>query len=114
MHIRDLQKSAYENSRAHGFHDDPTSENVPTKIALIHEEASEALAEHRAGRMALWFDVPFVGNGGGKPEGFGVELADIVIRVADLAESLGIDLEHMIELKHMYNVSRPYKHGKAY
>jgi len=39
------------------------------------------------------------------------ELADIVIRVYDLAGALGIDLDAAIEVKHQYNVGRPYRHG---
>lgn len=105
MHIRDLQKKAYENSKAHGFHENPP--HVPEKLALIHEEVSEALGEYRSERMRLW-EGP-----NGKPEGFGVELADVIIRVCDLAESLDIDLETLIELKHRYNVNRPFKHGKV-
>ena len=42
------------------------------------------------------------------------ELADVVIRVLDLAEALHIDLEWHIEQKHKYNTMRPYKHGKKY
>ncbi len=109
MHIRDLQKLAYENSKAHGFHDEPI--NVPEKLALIHEEVSEALGEYRSDRMRLWFAEG--SSGSSKPEGFGVELADAVIRIADLAEALEIDLETLIQLKHRYNVNRPHKHGKV-
>lgn len=105
MQIRELQRIAYENSKAHGFHDEPP--NVPEKLCLIHEEVSEALGEYRSGRMSLWFAAP----GNLKPEGFGVELADTVIRIADLAESLGIDLEHLIAIKHEYNLTRPHEHG---
>ena len=46
-----------------------------------------------------------------KPEGIPSELADIVIRVADLCGYYGIDLEAAITEKMEYNKSRPYKHG---
>jgi NTP pyrophosphatase (non-canonical NTP hydrolase) len=46
-----------------------------------------------------------------KPEGFGSELADIVIRVFDLAEDLGIDIAAEIRRKMRYNESRAYRHG---
>lgn len=47
-----------------------------------------------------------------KPEGAAVELADAVIRIADLCGHLGIDLDAVIEEKMAYNADRPYKHGK--
>lgn len=46
-----------------------------------------------------------------KPIGFDSELADIVIRVMDLAEHLGIDLERAIQEKHEFNQTRPMRHG---
>lgn len=49
-----------------------------------------------------------------KPEGVAVELADAVIRIADLCGHLGIDLEEVIEIKMAYNEGRPYKHGKKF
>ena len=48
---------------------------------------------------------------GGKMEGVPSELADIVIRVLDLAEYYGIDMGEAIAQKHAYNLTRPYKHG---
>ena len=49
-----------------------------------------------------------------KPEGVAVELADAVIRIADLCGYLGIDLDAVIEEKMAYNAGRPYKHGKRF
>lgn len=46
-----------------------------------------------------------------KPEGFGSELADIVIRVFDLAEDLGIDIAAEIQRKMRFNEQRAYRHG---
>jgi NTP pyrophosphatase (non-canonical NTP hydrolase) len=42
------------------------------------------------------------------------ELADSVIRILDLAEWLGIDLETHIKLKMEYNKTRPIKHNKEF
>ena len=47
----------------------------------------------------------------GKMEGVPRELADVVIRVMDLAEYYGIDLEKVIAEKHAFNKTRPFKHG---
>jgi NTP pyrophosphatase (non-canonical NTP hydrolase) len=42
------------------------------------------------------------------------ELADAVIRIADLCGYLNIDLESHIKAKMRYNETRPHKHGKEY
>ena len=49
-----------------------------------------------------------------KPEGVAVELADAVIRIADLCGYLGIDLDAVISEKMAYNETRPFKHGKRF
>lgn len=90
------QKETHDVAKAHGFQvyfDNPLY--VPTKLALIMSEAAEALEWHRQG----------------KPEELPHELADIVIRTMDLAESLGIDLQSAIESKHEQNKTRPFRHG---
>lgn len=46
-----------------------------------------------------------------KPEGFGVEIADAIIRLFDLAAWLGIDIVSLIRMKMKYNEQRPYLHG---
>ena len=49
-----------------------------------------------------------------KPEGVPSELADVVIRVFDLAEELGIDLGAVIEEKLKYNATRIAGHGRKF
>ena len=120
MKISELQKAAHKLSLRKGWWDDcriyPGLKNyalapefvdnhVPEKLALIHSEISEALESVRSGE-ALFFETK-----DGKPEGLGVELADAVIRIADLCEAVGVDLESCILLKHRYNKGRPHKHG---
>ncbi len=39
---------------------------------------------------------------------------DVMIRVMDLANYKGIDLEFHVKAKMRYNSLRPYKHGKKY
>lgn len=137
MDIKDLVAQAHENAVQKGFWDPPLE--FGTAIALIHSELSEALEEVRAGRPVLYFDCAaghicatdtptssckdFSENPnnpadcacrGMKPEGVAVELADAVIRIADLCGHMGIDLDAMISLKMEYNTGRPYKHGKQF
>lgn len=106
MTINELVSRAHENAVRHGFWDKPPE--FGTAIALIHSELSEALEEHRKGNVYLYY------GDDGKPEGIAVEIADAVIRTADLCGALGIDLEEAIAKKMNYNESRPYLHGKKY
>jgi NTP pyrophosphatase (non-canonical NTP hydrolase) len=83
---------------------------IGQKLALIHSEISEALEELRVNpdpRVRRVTDK-------GKPEGFGSELADVVIRVGDLAEACEINLEAEIAEKLAYNRERPPLHGKHF
>lgn len=71
---------------------------VGTKIALIHSEASEGLEGHRKNKMDD--KLP-------KRPMLEVELADVVIRVMDLAGGLGLDLGGAIAEKLAFNAQRP-------
>lgn len=90
---------------------------VAAKLALIHSEVSEALEALRDSpnaprHLGMPADLAaFAVAPSGKPEGFEVELADAVIRILDLAESLGLDIESAMKWKHEYNASRPHRHG---
>lgn len=111
MTITELVGQSHALARQKGFWDSDTdSPNVPEKLCLIHSEISEALEELRDGSLIQGYHLAT----SGKPEGFGIELADAVIRIADLCGALGIDLEQAISVKHAYNKSRPQKHGKAF
>jgi hypothetical protein len=103
---------------------------IAEKVALIHEEISEMLGEIRSGHDPL--DIYYVEKGTGnvsatqlydddgkpmfKPEGFLVEAADAIIRLADLTYLVdGSDkLIEAREIKHEYNATRPYKHGRKF
>lgn len=107
MRVEDLQQNAHELAKQKGWWDDIEDPmmRVPEAIALIHSEASEALECYRDGEMG------YSEREDGKPEGFGVELADIIIRVCDLAGALGISLTPLIAKKHAFNATRPHRHG---
>ena len=108
LKINDFISECWKNSEAHGFHDANIS---PAEyLALIHSEVSECLEEFRAGRNPSEIRH---GNDG-KPEGVPIELADVVIRVFDMAGEFGIDLESAIIEKHEFNKGRPFLHGKKF
>ncbi len=101
--LASLGAEAHANARAKGFYDPPPS--IVERLCLIHSEVSEALEAHRDGHDAfLIVD--------GKPEGVPSELADIVIRVVDMATYLDVDLDKAVRLKMNYNATRPHKHGR--
>lgn len=105
--LDEAQQSVHEQATLNGFWE--TGVTVGDKIALIHSEASEALEIHRDPEHQLT-DV-WERPEDGKPEGFIIELADIVIRCMDLAERFDLSLERAIEKKMAFNATRPYKHG---
>lgn len=45
--------------------------------------------------------------------GESAELADVLIRIFHYCGKRGIDLGKAVQLKHQYNITRPYKHGKV-
>lgn len=95
VYIDNWNKGFWENS------------NLPTKLALIHGEVSEALEALRLPVPAQDKHLPQYTN-------FAVELADIVIRVFDLAGQQNIPLGRIIDEKLEMNRSRPAKHGKLF
>lgn len=117
--INDMAKQANKTATEHGFwaawagnvaHNEYEYANILlAKLSLVHSEVAEAVEEVRKKD----FDLKRVGyREDGKPEGFGPELADIVIRVGDLAWALGLDLEKLVLEKMAYNKGREKMHGK--
>jgi len=77
--------------------------------ALFHSEISEAFEEYRTHHgLAEVYENP---DKPGKLEGIPVELADAVIRIPDFCAHEGINLQDILERKHAYNHTRPYRHG---
>ena len=120
--INELAKEIHENAVAHGWYErEPT---LPEAIALIHSELSEALEEYRNG-MPMIYGCCYIDGAVCehskicdreaeflcKPEGIAVELCDAVIRIFDTLAFYGVNIESVLEGKHEYNKSRPYKHG---
>lgn len=133
--LRDIQRFCRENSVAKGFgdegddvrdlteeirEDDSTladsvlSSYYSKRLNLIHDELAEAHEELRNGRkMDEAYENTSPGKEG-KPEGIPSELADVVIRVFDLAGEVGIDLADVIASKLEYNSSREKMHGRKF
>lgn len=77
-------------------------------LMLIVSEISEAGEEYRVHGLDPEF---FEYEKEGKPEGIAVELADVLIRIADLCGRYNIDLESALLTKLEFNKTRKYRHG---
>lgn len=103
MRLKDIQKDAYENSKAHGFWE--KERNKGEMICLMHSELSECFEAVRQKEPPNDDHIPSFSQES-------AELADVIIRVCDYAEGFGIDLEAVLAAKMAYNKTRPYKHNK--
>lgn len=97
--IKSWQRAIHAYAIDHGFWEHGESPYIPEKLCLIHSEISEALEAYRN-------HIPV-----GEKGWIGEELADATIRIFDLAEKLGLNLETIMKKKHAVNINREYKHG---
>lgn len=105
-----LQKAAYNYASENGFWPEAGSSEakkyqLAAKVALIHSEVSELLEamRHNNPQSEKLSGVTLAEE----------EMADIIIRVMDLAGSQGWRVAESVVAKMNYNKNRPYKHGKA-
>lgn len=73
-------------------------------VANIHGEVSESFEKYCNGQPPFYYDE-------GKPEGWAVELVDVLLRTLDVLGTTAISIESLMEMKHEYNKTRPYRHG---
>ena len=106
MHVKELCRTAYTESRRNGWYD--TERNRGEMIALMHSELSGMLEALRKldenGKIKESPKIP----------GFSAleeEAADLAIRLGDFSEHTGLRLEDAISAKLAFNRTRGYKHG---
>lgn len=119
MKLNDWAKCIYLAAAARGFHSNeespatPTRERVATHLINLIGEVSEAWEAYREGRLFEPCDKAEKMKAAGLPvlNCLEEELADVIIRALGTAETFGIDIEHAIETKHAFNLTRPFRHG---
>lgn len=102
LSIYEWQKSIHEVAKSKGWYD--TERSNTELLALAICELSEAIEEERKG-TDTYYEVE------GKPCGIQTEIADCIIRLLDMAESRGWNIEEVMQKKHKYNKTRSYRHN---
>lgn len=106
--VNGLVRIAHKNATEKGWHD---KERSPLEYhALFHSEVSEATEAVRLGIPPIDF-MPPNKDGVSKPEGEAIELADVIIRIADYFGVKGWDLQEVLLKKIAYNETRSHRHG---
>ena len=98
--IDDLVDKAHANALDKGFWADVDPKDPRHVLALLMLITTEVAEAAEAVRKS-------------DPDNFAEELADICIRVFDVAGGMGVDLSEEIVTKMRTNKARPRKHGKA-
>ena len=125
--LTQLQRAIALNNYNKGWRNPPSDvgrelRNVGEVCMLITTEIAEAYEAFREGddyevisyehpetKEKTDFDV--IGGQLTKPVGVASELADVIIRVLDIADEFDIPVIEAILEKHDYNLTRPYRHG---
>ena len=105
VHERSLNTivdSVHANAKVHGFWE--KEREFGTLLMLIVTELSESFEEYRMNKPPIYYAE-------GKPEGIAIELIDVVLRIMDIFGHEGWDFQKALQIKHEFNLTRPYKHG---
>lgn len=114
--IKAMTQAVREVNEANGWHEQDKPRTVGEDCALLHSEITEAFEAWRHHGFADQTDHPDDGceqhgEFPPKPEGWGSELADVLIRLLDTADRTGVDLAAEFDRKLAYNRTRGYRHG---
>jgi len=106
MNINDLASKCHKDAKEMGWYDGYVKTDVEVMMLVVTEvaEVVEELRKHDAQEYYLKGD---------KPEGYGTEVADTIIRLLDWCAYKNIDIQAIIDAKLTYNKTRGFKHGKV-
>ena len=104
--LKFLQARIVANNIEKGWRiNDGRRRNFGELCMLIDSETAEAFECFRNGEPLLHY------ADNGKPEGMASELADIIIRVLDVADEYDAPVIQALFEKHAFNLTRAYRHG---
>ncbi len=134
MFLNQLRDECHYNAQVKGFHDE--KKHFATLCMLMVSEISEAVEAHREGERykismtpALYLDFIDALKGGHAEDALLMlgdsvkyqpethwqeELADLLIRLMDMAGLYKVDMDWQVERKMKINAGRPRLHGKDY
>lgn len=132
--LAEMAEEIYEVNVTNGWYKEDRS--IGDDIALLHSEVSEMFeawrdtglsdqtdGDEHCGRCGIGraeHDVYFASTSTArdahdfalpKPEGWGSECADVLIRLLDTCRRTGVDLNYEYERKLAYNRTRGWRHG---
>jgi len=123
MELNELRDDNFALATKQGFHgideNGINQDDLSRKLMLVVSELVEAQEAERKG-VSVWrkdVDTPIPTSDEFKKSYRGTieeEIADAVIRLADIAGMIGMNLDWWVSAKMEYNRQRPYKHGKEY
>jgi len=106
MNINKLAIRCHLDAKSLGWYDEGKVKSDLESLMMVVTEVAEAVEELRKDELVI--EKP---NEKGKPEGFGVELADTIIRLLDICAYKEIHIESIILRKLEYNLTRGHRHG---
>lgn len=105
--FRRMEEEVFRLNSSKGWFDEERT--VGDMVALLHAEVSEILEAYRDYGMA---DKDRDAVQEPKPEGVAIEMADVLIRLLDMAKRWDINIVSAFDEKMKYNWTRPYRHGR--